>query len=74
MGVILNIIHPLTNVENIISSMKTTNSNFAIVLATTYKNNEKLLEIKNLKKNFTKKLEKSLYLLYNSSVVTLDKR
>ena len=40
MGVIINIIHPLTTFNNIISSMKQVGSKYAIVLATLYKDNE----------------------------------
>ena len=65
MGVILNIIHPLTNVENIISSMKTTNSNFAIVLATTYKNNEKLFDQSGFSFFFANPMEDHSFIMKN---------
>lgn len=42
MGVVQNIIHPLTSIQNVIESMNNTNSKFAVVLATTYQDNIEL--------------------------------
>ena len=44
LGVIQNIIHPLTFFENIIKSMKETNSNNVILLSTYYQENKSLID------------------------------
>ena len=44
LGVIQNIIHPLTFFENIIKSMKETNSNNVILLSTYYQENNQIIQ------------------------------
>lgn len=65
MGVILNIIHPLTTFNNIISSMKDVGSNYAIVLATLYKDNEQSFIKSEYTFFFANPMEDSNFLLKN---------
>ena len=66
MGVIQNIIHPLTSIQNVIESMKNTNSKHAIILATTYQENIELFKNSNLTFFFANPMYDNSFIMKNA--------